>query len=1442
MDRLADAQDVEKLLDFELPGRSLRDWVLVCPDREHRPRWRDGERLEQLFEDRCDWMWENGRGDHPAVDAGDVVLTYGQLDARANQLARHLLAHGARPGDRIGLLFDQAVHSYIGMLAVLKINASYVPLDVGFPSDRLSYIVQDAGVRLILSLSHLRDRLEHLAATLLCVDEVQALVAAESDRRLSDAEKGAPVDQLCYIVYTSGSTGRPKGVAIAHASICNFVRVAAEVYGIEERDRVYQGMTIAFDFSVEEIWVPLVVGATLVPKPGGSTLLGHELGEYLEARDVTALCCVPTLLATLDEDLPGLRFLLVSGEACPQELIARWHKPGRRFLNVYGPTEATVTATWTAVRPDRPVTIGVPLPTYSVAILDPVEDKALSFGETGEIGIAGIGLALGYVNRDDLTDRAFIRDFIGIENNPSGRIYRTGDLGQINADGEIEYHGRIDTQVKIRGYRIELSEIESVLLQVPGIGQAVASTWEPEPGTLELVAYYSLRSDAAGLDPERVYEHLRKRLPGYMVPAYLEELAVIPMLPSDKADRKRLPPPKSPRSLATQHAYVGPATATEQILADALAQVLRLERVSVDSHFFDELGANSLLMAQFCAKVRQQTNLPPVAMKDVYLHPTIRSLAVALADVVAGLGILPAQATGAAVTPASTASYILCGTLQVLLFLGYSYLGAFVLVVGLEWIVVGTGLPGIYLRSILFGGASLVVLCLVPILAKWLLIGRWKREEFPIWSLAYVRFWLVKVLIRSNPLVLFVGSPIYLLYLRALGARIGRGVAIFSGNMPVCTDLLTIGDGTVIRKDAVFDGYRAQAGRIQTGAVSFGKDVVIGEQTVIDIETSMGDGAQLGHASCLHAFQSVPDGQRWHGSPAQPTDVDYRAVKPARCSTLRRIAYSTLQVLAMFLLAPMGLSVAVLLVTKVPVLAELLGPGHDGLTTWAFYRNALVISSVLFFGGLLLGLAFIFTVPRLLNFFITPSKVYPLYGFHYVVQQAIARMTNSKFFVDLFGDSSYIVHYLRALGYDLSVIEQTGTNFGTELKHDTPYLCSVGRGTMISDGLSIMNADFSSTSFRVSPVSLGARSFFGNYVAYPAGGRTGDNCLLATKVMVPLDGPIRENVGLLGSPSFEIPRSVQRDSRFDRLKTGEEFRRRLAAKNKHNLATMGLFLLIRWIHFAVLTELALAALDLYHLLGALVIVKFAVLALAFSVAYFVLVERAVAGFRALSPQFCSVYESYYWWHERFWKFLMPDLINLFNGTPFKGPIWRLLGVRVGRRLFDNGCGIPEKTLVTIGDDCVLNTGTVIQCHSLEDGTFKSDHVVIGAGCTLGIKVFVHYGVKVGNGATLDADSFLMKGEEVAPHAQWRGNPAREIRDVSAVSPAGVTLAIMMVPSMADTTAPASKLSDRPSCFCIALASRTAQIVTQFRRRSSIRIPRAPSRLCSSRHADDASSA
>ncbi|MFJ6417942.1 Pls/PosA family non-ribosomal peptide synthetase [Paeniglutamicibacter sp. NPDC091659] len=1291
------------------------------------------------------------------MDAGTLTLTYDQLDGRANQLARYLLARGCRPGDKIALLFDESVRSFVGMLAVLKIHAAYVPLDAGYPADRLSYIIADADASMVLTLSHLREKLTEVIAPVSSLDEEDAQIAGFDEARLTAEEKGSATEQLAYVIYTSGTTGRPKGVAIEHASICNFVRVAADSYGFQEMDRVYQGMTIAFDFSVEEIWVPWMSGCTLVPKPSGTTLLGAELADFLVAKRISAICCVPTLLATLDEDIPGLRFLLVSGEACPRDLILRWHRPGRRFLNVYGPTEATVTATYSVVDPTHPVTLGIPLPSYAVVILDPSKPVALPVGTLGEIGLAGIGLARGYVKRDDLTDKAFISDFLEIENNPSGRIYRTGDLGRINAAGEIEYFGRIDTQVKIRGYRIELTEIESVLLQVPGVAQAVVDTYESSPGVLELVAYYSLRNDTEELDKAALRAHLQDRLPGYMVPAYLEELETIPLLPSHKADRKKLPPPTSQRSSTGTEEYTAPATDTEELLATAMAEVLGVAQVSTKANFFTDLGANSLLLAYFCSNIRKNTSLPALAMRDIYQNPTIESLAGVLA-VDRPAAVLPVMfPEPAANSWATTRQFVMCGILQFLISMGYFYAGIVLMVVGYEWAAAAPDVWQTALRSFVFGWILFIALSVAPIALKWILVGRWRAHELQIWSLRYVKFWFVKTLISSNPLRMFAGTPLYNFYLRALGAKIGRNVVLFSTSVPVCTDLLRIGDDSVVRKDCFYTGYRAYRGVIQVGPVTLGKNVMVGEKTVLDIDTVMGDNTQLGHTSSLQRGQAVPDNEHWHGSPAQRTDADYRSVAPTLCSRRRKIIYSVGVVFnRLVLVAPVAITVVALL------LPDYLRSGLLWNDVGGFYAELAVLSFILLFGAIITGLIAVAVIPRVLNLFVKPHKVYPLYGFHFIVTGMITRLTGLKFYRHLTGDSSLIVYYLRLIGYKQPNLVQTGSNYGVELKEDSPFMVTVGSGTMVSDGLSIMTTGVSNSSFQVMPNAIGGTNFFGNEVVYPPGGKTGENVLFGTKAMVPVDGPVREGIGLLGSPCFEIPRSVQRDAAFDEMKSAQELATRLPAKNRHNAWTLAIYLTTLWGYAFVALWLGSMTLTWFEGYGAPVVAVGLMLIGVFLIALAIVIERITLIGHPLVPRFCSIYDEHFWYHERFWKFSVGGYLNAFNGTPIKPFIWRCLGVRVGKRLFDDGCGIPEKTLVSIGDDTNLNAGTSIQCHSMEDGAFKLDAISIGSKCTVGVNGFVHYGVTMNDGSVLDADSFLMKGTDVPKDGFYGGNPAQDL--------------------------------------------------------------------------------
>ncbi len=1272
----------------------------------------------------------------PAIDDGVRLLTYSALLARLHEIGSRIGAYGIGPGDRIGIRVPSGTADlYVAILAVLVVGAAYVPVDVDDPDERAEIVWTEAGVCAVIESG----------------GRISVRPAPPSGL---GPRRPQPCDDA-WIIFTSGTSGKPKGVAVTHRSAAAWVDAEARLFlqraPLQPGDRVLAGLSVAFDASCEEMWLAWRHGGCLVPAPRSLVKTGADLGAWLVRRRISVVSTVPTLAALWPpEELRGIRLLILGGEACPPELAARLASICPEVWNTYGPTETTVVASAARLTANGLVHIGLPLDGWQLAVLNPDNGQPAGWGEAGELVIAGVGTAR-YLDPEKDAAKFGPVPALGWT-----RAYRSGDMVRADPEG-LTYLGRADNQVKIRGYRIELAEIESVLLQLPGIAQAVVTTYQPQPGLVELVAYFSTTPVVGTPDHRQLHARLRSCLPSHMVPAYLEELAVIPTMTSGKADRKSLPPPRRRQTSTGAHIHVPPTTPTEAILAEELAAVINRDQVSVDAHFFDDLGANSLTLAHFCARARQRRELPSLAIKDVYLHPTIRTLARALANTAPASG-----ESGSASTPppaarrTSTGQYVLCGAAQLLLLIGAVWGSALVVDAGLRWVWPATGVLDTFLRSAAFVAATFVLFAGLPVAAKWVLVGRWRPREIPVWSLGYVRFWAVKTLIRTNPMALFVGSPLYVLYLRALGARIGRGVSIFSTTVPVCTDLITIGAGTVIRNGTSFTGYRAQAGVIRTGRIALGQDVLVGEGSVLDIDTAIGDGGQLGHASSLYSGQLVPADERWHGSPALRTEVDYRAVTPARCGLGRRATFAVVQLLNVFLLAPALTTVALLVLRRTSYVAAFIDTGPFAATTGTFYMQQLVVSSVLFLGATVLGPIIVITVPRVLRLALKPDRVYPLYGRHYWIYRFIARLTNTPFYINLLGDSSYITGYLRMIGYKIPRFGQTGSNFGAALTHKTPFLCSVGADTMVSDGVALVSADFSATSFRTSSTTIGSHSFLGNSITYPAGGKVGDNCLVGTKTQIPIDGTVRQNVGLLGSPCFEIPRSVQRDSRLDLSRV--EFRHRLHAKNLHNISTMAIFLFAQWLRTYILLLIAVGAANLHAEIGTPAIACGMLLAAIFTFGYSVLTERLSTRFRALHPQFCSIYEPYFWWHERYWK--LSTQPRILNGTPFKSLIWRLLGVRIGRRVFDDGCTIAEKTLVSIGDDCTLGAQSVLQAHSMEDGIFKSDYIAIGANATVGARAFIHYAVTIGDHATIATDAFLMKGEQVATGTRWSGNPAR----------------------------------------------------------------------------------
>jgi non-ribosomal peptide synthetase-like protein len=496
------------------------------------------------------------------------------------------------------------------------------------------------------------------------------------------------------------------------------------------------------------------------------------------------------------------------------------------------------------------------------------------------------------------------------------------------------------------------------------------------------------------------------------------------------------------------------------------------------------------------------------------------------------------------------------------------------------------------------------------------------------------------------------------------------------------------------------------------------------------------------------------------------TETNYDRVEQLPVSQLRRFLYNFLPFVSTFLIAPIPVAVGLALF---PVAADLAADhlqGQDvvvGISWLTIAVGALAVALAGIITAHVLQLISVYVVPRLLNPLLKPGVVYPLYGVHYFIYGIVRGSAHSGMLKNLFGDSSYITGFLQFIGWDLGKVVQTGSNFGVSQRCDIPFLTKIGTGTMVADGLTVLNSDYSATSFRVDETRIGANNYLGNVVAYPSGGRTGDNVLLGTKVLVPIDGPVRENTGLLGSPAFEIPRVVKRDTEFDHLRSGEEHERRLKRKNRSNLVTMGIYLLSS--AFQAFVGLFIIAMVLSEppLEVPLRLAAAAIVIMVFGALYGSFMEHLTLGFRRLQPTTVSIYDPYFWAHERHWKAASPGFANLFNGTPFKGLAWRLLGTRVGKRLFDDGAQFTERSLVELGDFVTLNAGATLQSHTLEEGTFKSGMITLGDDVTVGTNGYINYDAAMGDGARLEADSFLMKGERVPAGSIWGGNPARHLR-------------------------------------------------------------------------------
>ncbi|MRG92278.1 non-ribosomal peptide synthetase, partial [Polyangium spumosum] len=574
-----------------------------------------------------------------ALEQDGQQLTYGEFEAQANRLAHHLRSLGVGPEVRVALCVERSFDMVVGLVGILKAGGAFVPLDPAYPADRLSLLLSEAHAPVLLTHESLEDRFTAPGVTVVRLDADAPQWASQP---ATPPESGVGPEHANYVVFTSGSTGKPKPVVNEHRGLAARVVLQREEFVIHPSDRVLQSAAVAFDGAIIDWMISLCNGATCV-LPGNAYGPVEGLAECLDNRGITVSFIPPAVLRVLSCRAPHLRHITLAGDTISPALVAPWAK-GRRVLNSYGPTEFSIFGAQAYFDPERPerFSIGRPVHGVRIHVLDGAK-RPVPIGMAGELHLAGVGLARGYLNRPGMTAERFIPDPFSKE--PGARMYCTGDLARWNEDGELEFVGRVDHQVKIRGFRVETGEIEATLSAHAAVTSCVVVAREDAPGDKRLVAYVVAKDGAPAAGALR--EHLRSRLPDYMIPSAFVSLDALPLSPNGKVDRKRLPAPEETQQ-AMEAAYAAPRTEVERVLAEIWSEVLRAAPVGIHDNFF-ALGGDSILAIQVVGRAKRAGLHSTV--RDMFIHQTVAGLAQAVRSSSAALAEQGAVTGRASLTP-----------------------------------------------------------------------------------------------------------------------------------------------------------------------------------------------------------------------------------------------------------------------------------------------------------------------------------------------------------------------------------------------------------------------------------------------------------------------------------------------------------------------------------------------------------------------------------------------------------------------------------------------------------------------------------------------------------------------------------------------------------------------------------------------------------------------
>ena len=1247
--------------------------------------------------------------DAAAIDDGTVQLTYSEVIGDIRAGSRWLAARGIGRGDRVGIRMPSGSYSlYLAILSVLSAGAAYVPVDADDPDERAQLVFSEAGVAGVIT-------------------EAGLSRGPGSSRGWTAAPPQVGDD--AWIIFTSGSTGTPKGVAVSHRNAAAFVDAEARMFlqdnPIGPDDRVLAGLSVGFDASCEEMWLAWRHGACLVPAPRALVRSGMDLGPWLVSRDITVVSTVPTLAALWPaEALEAVRLLIFGGEACPPDLAERLAVDGREVWNTYGPTEATVVSCGAKLTGGAPVSIGLPLPGWDLAVVD-AAGEPVAPGEVGELVIGGVGLAR-YLDPEKDAEKYAPMPTLGWP-----RAYRSGDLVRLEADG-LYFQGRADDQVKVGGRRIELGEVDAALVHLPGVSGGAAAVRKTSSGTPVLVGYIASADPSFDLAAAR--EHLAGALPAALVPR-LVLVDELPTRTSGKVDRDALPWPP-PGDVPDVGSQLG---GTMGWLAAQWQDILGAVVDGPEADFF-ALGGGSLAAAQMVVALRGR--YPGMTVAHLYDHPRLGSLAGFLDEMAAD------QPEPVAVTPRRVAPTPLSAqAAQVALSLPLATL------TGLQWVtwlaLINNLVAGVYPLPWLVTVpwwivAAAFVAFITPlgrmsiaVVGARVLLSGLKPGTYRRGGSAHLRVWLAERLAEAAGAENLSGAPWLVYYARALGNSVGKGVDLHSA--PPVTGMLTLGHRSSVEPEVDLTGHWIDGDLFHVGPITVGNDATIGARTTLLPGSVVGKDADVAAGSAV--VGKVKNGQYWKGSPAVKSGKarhpwpDHRPPRAAHWVVVYGLSSVVLGALPLVSLGA-GLAVLAWAVRETTTLEQALWQAAPWIPV-ATLVAAGVYAAVTVVGvrALSVGLREGYRPVR--------SRV----GWQLWCTERLMDAARNYLFPLYAGLLTPV--WLRILGAKIG----RDTEISTALL--TPKFTVVEDGAFLADDTMVASYELGGGWIHIAKATVGKRAFLGNSGITQPGRRVPDDGLVAVLSATPPKA--KAGSSWLGSPPIRLRRKA--DTADAALTYAPPMRLKVArgAVETCRLVPMMVNFAIGVGVLAAVQEVALrAGYGWAALSGGIVL----------------LIAGAIAGGIAVAAKWLVVgrirndehplWSSFIWRNEVSDAFVetvaAPWFARAASGTPVMNLWLRGLGAKIGRGVWCETYWLPEADLVTLGDGSTVNRGCVVQTHLFHDRIMRMDTVVLEDGATLGPHCVALPASRIGAGATVGPASLVMRGDEVPAATRWQGNP------------------------------------------------------------------------------------